>query len=140
MDNPIYEVVSSTLAFLLLLFMFTLIDSSANTASLMVNRTDGLEKVKYDTTIDNVTTPGASVKGMDIVGAIRYYMGTPNVVMEVKGFGNTINYGSCSGCSNRVYSIADFPGAGSDLAFYKASFSVTVQNNGSGQKFTYTKL
>jgi hypothetical protein len=139
-DKPLFEIVSSVLAFLLLIFMLTLVDSSANTAQLLANRTDGLEKVKYDTTINNVTTPGAAVKGQDIIGAIRFYKDTPNVILEVQGFGSTVNYGTCSGCSNKVYALPDFPGAGSDLNFYKASFSVTAVQNAGGQKFTYKKL
>lgn len=137
MSESLFEVISTTLALILLSFMLTFVDSSANTAQLLANRIDGLEKVKYDTNVNNVTTPGTVVKGMDIVGAIRYYKGVTNTIIQVKGFGRDISYGV--GANNKVYALTDFPGAGSDLNFYQANFSVMYDAYSGIQRWVYTQ-
>jgi hypothetical protein len=125
MDKLWSTVIIDTLALIGVVFFVTLSQASLSGVHTVVSKSDGLEKVKQDTLIDSAATVGITVKGGDVIGAIRFYQGVEGVTVEVSGWGSNRSYGSGAGNLNREWYASDFGGLSSDLDFYSASFKVT---------------
>lgn len=135
MDRIWVEVVLNAMAVVFTVLVITFASNSLQGVHNVAAQTDGLEKVKETTLIDSATTEGITVKGGDVIGAIRYYQGTPDVSLEVRGWGVDRSYGASAGNLNREWVITDFP-VSSELEFYSALFKITR----AGNTVVYTKI
>lgn len=130
MSESFWEVLTTTVAIILLTYVLTLADGTGRSIQIQAEKADGLEKVRQTTLVDKSTSNGVVVKGGDIVGAVRYYKGTPNISLEVQGWGSVVRYGTSPGDLNREFYPTDFPALSSEVEFLQSQFRVVSSTNG----------
>lgn len=137
MERFVEELGTTIAGLILIVMLLSFTSSQAETVGRAFDRTDTLEKVeRFDLVVphaDNVV----SVKGGDVIGAIRFYQGTPNLEIHVVGWGTTVVYGTGPAQISTGYSPLHYIGIGSELEFYEADFRVSNTN---GNVITYTKI